>query len=109
MANVLRMAKIHAIIGLLEQNWSYRRIARELGVHRDTVSRYARLLRERDAKPAIPTPGSNRSIIHTSLSTMSVVFYTPLRLLHAQHNPSLPRPDRQLAPRLNSGPKYLGG
>ena len=59
MANVLKMAKIHAIVGLLEQGWSYRRIARELGVDRETVSRYARLRRERDSKPAIPTPGSS--------------------------------------------------
>ncbi|MCH8844936.1 MAG: helix-turn-helix domain-containing protein [SAR324 cluster bacterium] len=44
MANVLKMAKVHAIVGLLEQNWPYRRIARELGVNRGTVSRYARLL-----------------------------------------------------------------
>jgi hypothetical protein len=31
MANILKMAKIHAIIGLLENKWTYRRIARELG------------------------------------------------------------------------------
>ncbi len=59
MANVLKMAKVHAIIGLLEQRWSYRRIARELGVNRETVSRYARLRRERISNPAISTPGSN--------------------------------------------------
>ena len=28
MANILKMAKIHAIIGLLENKWTYRRIAR---------------------------------------------------------------------------------
>jgi transposase len=54
MANVLRMAKIHAIIGLLEQGWSYRRIARELGVDRETVARYDRLR----SKSAIPASGS---------------------------------------------------
>ena len=32
MANILKMAKIQAIIGLLENKWRYRRIARELGV-----------------------------------------------------------------------------
>ena len=31
MANILKMAKIHAIIGLLENKWTYRGIARELG------------------------------------------------------------------------------
>jgi transposase len=58
MANNLKMAIVHAVIGLLERGWSYRRIARELGVHRETVARYDRLRRERTSKPAIPPPGS---------------------------------------------------
>jgi transposase len=72
MANRLKMARIHAIIGLLEQGWSYRRIAREVGVDRETVTRYDRLRRNRSnaavsppgsgqsegSKPAISTPGS---------------------------------------------------
>ena len=53
MANQLKMAMIDAIITLLERGWSYRRIARELGIHRETVARYDR---ERSAKPAISTP-----------------------------------------------------
>jgi transposase len=56
MANVLKMAKKHAIIGLLESGWSYRRIARELYVDRETVARYDSLRR---ANPAIPPPGSS--------------------------------------------------
>ena len=59
MANVLKMAKVHAIVGLLELKWSYRRIAKEVGVDRDTVKRYDRLRRERDSNPAIATAGSN--------------------------------------------------
>jgi len=59
MANQLKMVMVHAIIGLLEQGWRYRRIARELGVHRDTVARYDRLRKISDSKPANPTPGSN--------------------------------------------------
>lgn len=55
MANVLKMAKKHAIIGLLENGWSYRRIARELCVDRETVARYDKLRR---SNPAISTPGS---------------------------------------------------
>ena len=55
MANELKMARVQAIIGLLERGWSYRRIARELGVHRDRVARYDRLRR---AKPSRVTPGS---------------------------------------------------
>ncbi len=60
MSNRLKMANIHAIIGLLEKDWSYRRISRELGVDRDTVARYDRLRRNR-SKPAIVTPGSDAS------------------------------------------------
>lgn len=58
MANQLRMAMVEAIIALLDRGWSYRRIARELGVHRETVARYARLRRQEPAKPAKVTPGS---------------------------------------------------
>ncbi len=57
MSNRLKMAKVHAIIGLLEQGWSYRRIGRELGVDRDTVARYDRL-RQNRSNSAIPTSGS---------------------------------------------------
>ena len=53
MANVLKVAVVHAIIGLLDQGWSYRRIARELGVHRETVARYDRLRQTAGSKPAL--------------------------------------------------------
>lgn len=42
MANQLRVAQIHSILTLYERGWSCRRIARELGVHRETVSKYVR-------------------------------------------------------------------
>jgi transposase len=51
------MANIHAIVGLLEQQWSYRRISRELGIDRETVARYDRL-RLNHSKPAIVALGS---------------------------------------------------
>ena len=57
MANRLGVADVHAIESLLSRGWSQRRIARELGVHRETVGRYARLSRER-SKPAKVPPGS---------------------------------------------------
>jgi IS30 family transposase len=44
MANRVEMAKVHSILTSSERGWSFRRIARELGVHRDTVARYVRLL-----------------------------------------------------------------
>jgi transposase len=40
MANQLKMAKIDAILALYHRNWSIRRIAKELGLHRDTVARH---------------------------------------------------------------------
>ena len=58
MANKLKMAIVNTIIGLLEKGWKQRRIARELGINRETVGRCARLRREAGSKPANPTPGS---------------------------------------------------
>jgi len=52
MAKLLKVVVIHAIIKLLEQSWSYRRIARELDVHRETVARYDRLRQSAGSKPA---------------------------------------------------------
>lgn len=52
MANVLKMAKVQSILALHAQGWSCRRIARELGVHRDTVSRYVRSGQPGRSKPA---------------------------------------------------------
>jgi transposase len=57
MANRLKMAEIHAILTLRTRGWSYRRIARELGVHRETVARYVALARA-PAKPAIAPIGT---------------------------------------------------
>ncbi len=55
MGNYLRMADISKIEALLELGWTYRRIARELGVHRTTVARHDR---ERRSKPTNPITGS---------------------------------------------------
>jgi len=43
MANLLSMATIDAILTLHQRNWSIRRIAKELGLHRDTVARHLQL------------------------------------------------------------------
>src|SRR5690348_13249671 len=42
MANQLKMATIDSIQTLHQRGWSFRRIARAVGVHRDTVARYLR-------------------------------------------------------------------
>lgn len=46
MANYLKMTKVSAILTLKQQGWSQRRIARELGIHPDTVGKYVRLSRQ---------------------------------------------------------------
>jgi len=55
MANVLKMATVHAILALSRLGWSHRRIARELDIHRETVSRYVQC-RPEDSKPASNAP-----------------------------------------------------
>jgi transposase len=60
MANRLKMAEHQAIIGLARLNWSYRRIAAELGVDRETVSRHVNAARG-DSLGAGP-PDSNAAI-----------------------------------------------
>lgn len=49
MGNYLQMSTQQQVRTLLDLGWSHRRIAREMGVHRETVARYARL---EDSKPA---------------------------------------------------------
>src|SRR5271157_1370194 len=57
--NQLKMDIQQAISTLSGSGWSQRRIARELGIDRETVARYRRLAREvGEPKPAIPPAGS---------------------------------------------------
>lgn len=53
MANLLSMATIDAILALHQRHWSIRRIAKELGLHRDTVARHIHL--HTQAAQAIPS------------------------------------------------------
>ena len=43
MANQLKMAEVHSILTLHKLGWSFRRIGRALGIHRDTARRYVQL------------------------------------------------------------------
>jgi transposase len=54
MANQLRMAKIDTILALRRRKWSIRRIAKELGIHRDTVSRHLQLDEARSKQARAP-------------------------------------------------------
>lgn len=64
MPNRLKVARTNTIEQLLKNGWSHRRIARELGVHRETVSRYAKLfVIAEEPKPAISTAGSSTETI----------------------------------------------
>jgi transposase len=49
------MAVVNAILTLRQRGWSQRRIARELGIDRETVARYVNLW-QADLKPAINAP-----------------------------------------------------
>jgi len=51
MGNHLQMASQQHIRALLELNWSYRRIGRELGIRRETVARYDDRPGRGDSKP----------------------------------------------------------
>jgi transposase len=57
------MAEQHAITRLAEHGWSYRRIARETGVHRETVARYVALAQgELPSGPAAPEDAADSLI-----------------------------------------------
>jgi len=53
--NQLNVSLQHSILTLAANGWSQRRIARELGIHRETVARHERLA---GSKPAISLTGS---------------------------------------------------
>jgi transposase len=55
MANRLKMAEHQAILGLARLNWSYRRIAAELGVDRETVSRHVKAAEQEEAARGDPS------------------------------------------------------
>jgi transposase len=57
MANQLKVAKLLSIQALHAQGWSRRRIARELGIHRETVARHLQEL----SKPGLSPAGSATS------------------------------------------------
>ena len=60
MSNQLKMADIQSILSLQQRGWKQRRIARELGIDRETVARYVKAAAESvaaNSKPAISPNG----------------------------------------------------
>ena len=62
MANQVKMAIKEAIIEYSRIGWSRRRIARTLGINRETVARYLRLASSNPAIVPLGTEGSNPAI-----------------------------------------------
>ena len=72
MANQLKMAEQHAITRLAEHGWSYRRIAREMGVHRETVARYVGMARAEPPPGPLPPIDPPISITGSKVSERSI-------------------------------------
>jgi len=60
-ANQLKMAVVSAIITLKQREWSNRRIARELGIDRETVKRHLELAQDGSNPANDPPIGSDNS------------------------------------------------
>ena len=67
MANCKSMTVRHPILTCYERGWSKSRIARELGLHRETVARYLRLAQRADGAASPPDP--KPSILPAGTST----------------------------------------
>jgi transposase len=64
MPNRLKVAMIETILSLRQRGWSKRRIARELGIDRETVARHLRLAAS-GSKPANAPLGSDETVGHS--------------------------------------------
>src|SRR6185295_10548834 len=60
MSNLLKVAMIETILSLRQRGWSQRRIARELGINRETVARHLRQP-PTPPNPAIAPIGSSKT------------------------------------------------
>jgi transposase len=85
MANELTMDKVFAVLTLHQAGWSDRRIARELGIHRETVGRHLRLARAENlpagsdgsSKPATNLPTGSEGSGLTGNPPAGLVFEAP--------------------------------
>jgi len=86
MANQLKMAMVNAILTLKQRGWSQRRIARELGIDRETVARYVNLPGS-GPKPATNAPTGSDGSKPANAPTGSV-----------DQNPQISGPESQCEP-----------
>ena len=85
MANELTMDKVFAVLTLHQAGWSDRRIARELGIHRETVGRHLRLARAENlpagsdgsSKPATNLPPGSEGSGLTDNPPAGLAFEVP--------------------------------
>jgi transposase len=77
MANELKMAQHQAIIGLWQRGWSQRRIAAELGIDRETVSRHVKAA-AKAAEAAVPDRETGPPGEDAANATISITGSTPL-------------------------------
>jgi transposase len=68
MSNRLDMAEHQAILGLARLNWSYRRIAAELGVDRETVSRHVKAAIGEGCDPTTESAGARQPDANAAIS-----------------------------------------
>ena len=81
--NRLKMDIQITINTLSRSGWSQRRIARELGIDRETVARYRKLARQtEEPKPAIPPAGSE--VVPEAKPAISPAGSKPGRLSHCE-------------------------
>lgn len=97
--NELKMDLQQAILSL--SSWSQRKIARELGIDRETVARYRRLAREAQAaNPAIspagssPPPASNPAIVPPGSGSPAAPAHPPAEPSNPAISPAGSKPGR---------------
>jgi len=71
MSNQLNMAEIDAILALHQREWSIRSIAKELGLHRDTVARHIRAWKQqpKQARAPIGSDGESDGVAEAKQAT----------------------------------------
>ncbi len=72
MGNYLKMANKQRVLALLDLGWSFRRIERETGIRRETISRYAKLT---DPNAAKVTAGSDEAPAETPPRSLAAVHH----------------------------------